>query len=101
MRVVAPETEIAGSRAIRNRCLNIELVGLALATIVSLCGVGLAYSAKIARLDEAAAAGRVILLPALRSPVDLEPALTMYESAYERSAVARALFNRATSAPRV
>jgi cell division protein FtsW (lipid II flippase)/cell division protein FtsI/penicillin-binding protein 2 len=101
MRVVAPEIEIADAPAAWNRPLNIELVGLAIATIVALSGIGLAYSAKLARLDEAASPGGVISLRALHSPVELEPALTMYDSAYERSAVARALFNRATAAPRL
>src|SRR6476646_10320587 len=101
MRVVAPEIEIADAPAAWNRPLNIELVGLAIATIVALSGIGLAYSAKLARLDEAVSPGGVISLRALHSPVELEPALTMYDSAYERSAVARALFNRATAAPRL
>src|SRR3982751_225804 len=99
MRVVAVETAITDPRATRNRSLNVELLGLAIATAVAMFGIGLAYSAKLTRLDEVASAGGVIPLHALRSPVQLEPALTMYDSAYERTAVARALFNRATAAP--
>jgi cell division protein FtsW (lipid II flippase)/cell division protein FtsI/penicillin-binding protein 2 len=99
MRVVAPETRTTDSRTTPNRSLNIELVGFAIATIVAISGVGLAYSAKMARLDEAASPGGVIPLQALHTPLELEPALTMFDSAYERAAVARALFDRATAAP--
>ena len=101
MRVIAPETGIAEMRATRIRPLNIELVALAIGSIVALSGIGLAYSAKMARLAEAGPTGAVIPLYALQSPEELEPALTMYDSAYERSAVARALFNHATTAPRL
>src|SRR3954469_2547044 len=97
MRVVTVETAAFDPRATGNRSLNIELLGLAIATTVAMFGIGLAYSAKLARLAEAAPSGGVIPLYALQSPSQLEPALTMYDSAYERGAVARALFSRATA----
>ena len=103
MRVIAPETEIPETRTTRNRPLNIELVGLAIATTVAIGGIGLAYAAKMARLDEAASSGGLIRLHALHSPAELEPALTMFESAYERSAVrtraVRARDGRAAARP--
>jgi cell division protein FtsW (lipid II flippase)/cell division protein FtsI/penicillin-binding protein 2 len=97
MRVVTVETAAFDPRATGNRSLNIELLGLAIATTVAMFGIGLAYSAKLARLAEAAPSGGVIPLYALQSSSQLEPALTMYDSAYERGAVARALFSRATA----
>ena len=99
MRVVAVEAAIADPPATRTRSLNIECLGLAIATAVAMFGIGLAYSAKLARLAETAPSGAVIPLYALESPAQLEPALTMYDSAYERTTVARALFSRATAAP--
>src|SRR6185295_11729431 len=101
MRVVAVEAAIADPPATRTRSLNIECLGLAIATAVAMFGIGLAYSARLARLAETAPSGAVIPLYALESPAQLEPALTMYDSAYERTTVARALFSRATAAPRL
>jgi cell division protein FtsW (lipid II flippase) len=97
MRVVTVEAAAFDRRATRNRSLNIELLGLAIATTVAMFGIGLAYSAKLARLAEVAPSGGVIPLYALQSASQLEPALTMYDSAYERGVVARALFGHATT----
>src|SRR3954467_15772422 len=99
MRVVTVETAAFDPRATGNRSLNIELLGLAIATTVAMFGIGLAYSAKLARLAEAAPSGGVIPLYALQSPSQLEPALTMYDSAYERGVVARARSGHATPPP--
>src|SRR4051812_718152 len=99
MRVVAVEAAIPDPHATRKRSLNIELLSLAIATIVAIFGIGLAYAAKLARLAEVAPSGGVIALDALQSPSELEPALTIYDAAYERATVARALFRRATAAP--
>ena len=99
MRVVAVETAVPDPPATRTRPLDIECLGLAIATAVATFGIGLASSAKLARLAETAPSGGVIPLYALQSAAQLEPALTMYDSAYERTTVARALFSRATAAP--
>ena len=74
MRVVAVDTAIADPSTTRTRSLNVECLGLAIATAVVMSGIGLAYWAKLARLAEVAPAGGVIPLYALQSPAQLEPA---------------------------
>jgi len=96
MRVVAADLVDAPRTAARARSLDVELLGLAAASIVVLFGVALTYAAKVGRLDEIAPAGGVVPLYALHAPSDLEPLLTMYDADYERKAAARALFGRAT-----
>jgi cell division protein FtsW (lipid II flippase)/cell division protein FtsI/penicillin-binding protein 2 len=95
MRVVAVDQIAVSGPARQLRSLNIELAGLAAATIVVLFGLGLAYSARVARLEEVTPPAGVIPLHALKAPADLEPALSMFDSPYERTFVARALFERA------
>jgi cell division protein FtsW (lipid II flippase)/cell division protein FtsI/penicillin-binding protein 2 len=102
MRVIAPEDAAARRPASRaERTLNIELLGLLIASAVVLVGVVLAHAAQVRRLAEIAPASGVVSLPGLTSPAELEPVLTMYESPVERQAVARALFLRATAGPRL
>jgi cell division protein FtsW (lipid II flippase)/cell division protein FtsI/penicillin-binding protein 2 len=98
MRVVAPDQISAPDTARPIRSLNIESLGLGAVSIAVLFGIALTYSAKVARLEEAAGSGGVIPLYALKAASDLEPALTMFDAAYERQFAARALFARATSA---
>ena len=98
MRVIAPSATVVRPQARRARTQNLELAGLAAATVVCVLGVLLAAVAKGARTDEPLAqsaattpAGPVIPLYALDGPADLEPALGMFTSAPERQAVARAI----------
>lgn len=93
MRVVAAEQIAAPAGRHTARALNIELAGLAAASIVVLLGVVLTLSAKIGS-PELGASGSVIRLDALNASTELEPALTMFESVHERQFVARALFER-------
>jgi cell division protein FtsW (lipid II flippase)/cell division protein FtsI/penicillin-binding protein 2 len=97
MRVLAVDQIVVPGPARQGRSLNIELLGLGAVTIVVLFGIVLTYSARVARLDEVAPAAGVIPLYALKTPADLEPALSMFDSSYERTFVARALFQRAAS----
>ena len=95
MRVVTADA-IAAPAAVRPRSLNIELLGLAAASAVVLFGIVLTYAAKVASVGVETSTG-VIQLQALKSASELEPALTMFESTYERQYVAQALFARATA----
>jgi cell division protein FtsW (lipid II flippase)/cell division protein FtsI/penicillin-binding protein 2 len=97
MRVVTADQVSAPATVRQIRGLNIEFIGLAAASIVVCFGLALTYSAKVARLGEAASPAGLIPLYQLKAPSDLLPALTMFESEYERAFVARALFERATS----
>lgn len=102
MRVIAPAEAVGiGLQARTLRALNLELLGLLAASVVVLCGLLLGHSAKVARLDEAAPAAGVIPLHALKAAADLEPALTMFASPFERQEAARALYGRATADPRL
>ena len=76
--------------------MNVELLGLLAASIVVFFGLVLAHAARSARLAETSG-GEVIALRALKSSQALEPLLTMYESPFERRAVARAIHQRALS----
>ncbi|HTM24612.1 MAG TPA: FtsW/RodA/SpoVE family cell cycle protein [Vicinamibacterales bacterium] len=98
MRVIDVARVEVRATARRPRALNIELVGLAAASIVVLFGIALVSAAKVARLKEVAAPETVIPLYALGSPADLDPVLTMFTSPEERQAAALALYRRATSA---
>ena len=97
MRVVPAGQPSVDRSAASSRSINIELLALAAVTIVVLLGIALTYSAKIGRLDEAAPPAGMIPLYALKGSADLEPALAMFESGYERKFVARALFERAAA----
>ncbi|OFW06571.1 MAG: hypothetical protein A3H96_12955 [Acidobacteria bacterium RIFCSPLOWO2_02_FULL_67_36] len=97
MRVIAPAPAFSRTSGRQQRSLNVELLGLAAASIVVLFGIVLAYAAKVARVDEVAPAGGVIPLYALASPADLEPVLTQFPSPIERQTAALALYRRATS----
>ena len=75
MRVIAPSATTIRPEARRVRTLNLELAGLAAATVVCVCGILLATAAKGARVDEpllqstaTTGAGSVIRLYALEGP---------------------------------
>jgi cell division protein FtsW (lipid II flippase)/cell division protein FtsI/penicillin-binding protein 2 len=91
MRVVTADQIAAPESARLTRSLNVELLGLAVVSIVVILGLVLTAAAKIDGLDPG---GGVIPLYALKGPSDLEPALTMFESPAARQAAARALFQR-------
>ena len=98
MRVLAAHDAAASAIERQPRALNIELLGLAAASIIVLFGMALTYAARIGSPDLAAEG--VIPLYALKAPADLDPALTMFESVHERQFVARALFQRASTPDR-
>ena len=108
MRVVAPaEPRHApvrppnpGLLRATTRALNIELLGLIASSVVVLSGVILTHAARTARLSETAPAGGTLAVNALRAPEEFERVLTMYESSFERRAVARALHRRAIAVDR-
>ena len=104
MRVIAPSATLIRPDARRARALNLELAGLAAASLVCVFGVLLAATARGGRVDEpvtqaAGAAGPASVVPlhALGSPADLEPALAIFASAAERQAVARAIHRHVTA----
>jgi cell division protein FtsW (lipid II flippase)/cell division protein FtsI/penicillin-binding protein 2 len=94
MRVVVADQPSVRSPARSVRSLNVELLALAAVTLVALFGIALACAARLARLDDGGPRESVIALNALSAAADLEPALSMVDSAYEKSFVARALFDR-------
>ena len=77
--------------------MNLELLGLAAATIVVLSGAALAFAARSASVS--VPADGTISLRTLTGPADLEPVLTMFVSTHERQTVARALYQHASAAP--
>jgi cell division protein FtsW (lipid II flippase)/cell division protein FtsI/penicillin-binding protein 2 len=101
MRVVSADLTSVASTGRRLRTLNFELLGLAVASVVVVFGFALTTAAKIGALD-VQPDDQVTPLYALTSAAALEPALSMFESAYERQFAARALFQRiATSEGRL
>src|SRR5436190_17278256 len=94
MRVIAPTVQSIRPDARRARAMNLELLGLAAATIVVVFGIALAFAAKSAGTSAPAAA---IRLQALTGPADLDPVLAMFPSTYERQVVGRALYRYASS----
>ena len=97
MRVLAADRRPLRAAARHTRALNIELLGLAAASIIVLFGIALTYAGQDRLRRSSRRRTRRSRCHALKAPADLEPALTMFESAYERQFVARALFERATS----
>ena len=112
MRVIMPASSPSRHRLERStRAATIELLGLTLSTIVVLAGVLLTYVGQTQAVQTQAvqtqpvetiqsdpATGPLVNLSRLRGAEDLAPLLTMFESPFERNAVARALYRRATSA---
>lgn len=96
MRVVTAGESPVPVATRHRRPLNIELLGVAAASLVVLFGIVLTYAAKTGAVD--LAADTVVPLYALKGPADLEPVLTMFDAPYERQFAARALYERATSA---
>jgi cell division protein FtsW (lipid II flippase)/cell division protein FtsI/penicillin-binding protein 2 len=98
MRVIAPAEAGRVRPASRvRRSLNVELLGLLVATLVAVSGVVLARSGKAGRLGDVAPAATIVPLHALKSPADVEPLLTTFTSTVERQAAARAIYRRATA----
>lgn len=97
MRVVTADYTSAAPTGRRVRSLDIELLGLLAASAVIMLGVVLTGAARLGALDERPG-DEIVALNTLKSATPLEPALTMFESAYERQFAARALFAR-VSAP--
>ena len=105
MRVIAPAESLPRRRRFVfarphaapsvKRGLNIEVLGLVVATVVVLSGLILTHAARTARLAETAPPSGVTALHALKGSDELEPLLTMYASPFERQAVARSLHQRA------
>ena len=100
MRVIEADVAARPATDRPRRALDIELAGLAAASLVVLFAIVLTSAAKAGRLDEVAPAGGIVPLNALHSSADLEPLLTMYDADSERQFVARALFDRAADAER-
>jgi cell division protein FtsW (lipid II flippase)/cell division protein FtsI/penicillin-binding protein 2 len=104
MRVIASSADAAvpgGLGRTTVRTSNLELLGLAAASIVVLTGVLLTVSGRVARLEADAPDGTTVVhLNQLQTPAGLEPVLTMFEVPFERQAIARALFARAADRDR-
>ena len=96
MRVVNAAPDRVPHAARHVRVMNFELIGLFAASVVVLCGVALTWAARI-NAPDLEPAGGVIPLHALKGAADLEPALTMFETAQERQYAARELFARISS----
>ena len=94
MRVIAPAVHSIRPEARRVRAMNLELLGLAVASIVVLFGVALAFAAKSGGVR---VPGDAVALQALKAPSDLDRVLEMFPSSYERQVVSRALFRHAST----
>jgi cell division protein FtsW (lipid II flippase)/cell division protein FtsI/penicillin-binding protein 2 len=97
MRVVNADTIPPPATGPRVRSLNLEVLGLAIASIALLCGVALTWAAKI-NAPDLDPTGGVIPLYAIEDAAALEPALSMFDSPVDRQFAARAIFRR-VSAP--
>jgi cell division protein FtsW (lipid II flippase)/cell division protein FtsI/penicillin-binding protein 2 len=98
MRVITPADAGRVRPASRvRRSLNIELLGLLVATCVVMGGLALARAGKAGRLGDLAPAGTIVPLHALEGPAAVEPLLTMFPSTFERQSVGRAIYRRATA----
>ena len=103
MRVVttAPAGPARGPRTARAaRAANVELLALLACSMVVLLGLYLTLAGRLEQLGRTAGDARVNLL-ALQSPDELLPLLPMFEQRTERQVVARALYARAVSQPRL
>ena len=76
MRVIAPVVIRVRPEVRRMRALNVELVGLAVSTLLVIVGVMLAFTATLWRTAEDQS---VVALYAIKGPADLEPILTMFD----------------------
>jgi cell division protein FtsW (lipid II flippase)/cell division protein FtsI/penicillin-binding protein 2 len=97
MRVIAPSVPVISPTARRARALNLELMGLLVASIVVTVGVLLTLSARVTRTDATGA----LSLTTVKLAAQLEPSLTMFDTPAERQVVAAALFARVRSEPRL
>ena len=100
MRVYTPPPRPAPTRRPSRRATLIELAGLAAASVAIAAGLLLTAAGKLRSLDVSESdvtSGRILHLPSLRSAADLTPRLAMITVPFERDAVARALYARATA----
>jgi cell division protein FtsW (lipid II flippase)/cell division protein FtsI/penicillin-binding protein 2 len=97
MRVIEPAVERVRPEVRRARASNLEFLGLLAASAIVTFGILLTFAARAGQIPAASPADGVVPLHALSSPIDLEPLLVMYSSAYERQFVARAIHQRVTS----
>src|SRR5687768_5038735 len=100
MRVYTPPSR--ASRAVRpsRRATVIEFAGLAAASLVVAVGILLTASGSLRSVDVSeadVASGRVVHLPSLPNAAALNSRLTMITVPFERDAIARALYARATA----
>jgi len=88
----------AGRAASAVRAANVEVLGVAVCSLVILFGFWLTTLGRLEQLRTATATTSPVLnLRTLRTPEDLLPLLTMFEDRTERAAAARALFRRAVA----
>src|SRR5688500_4178194 len=99
MRVYKPPLRLTRARR-PSRATVIELAGLAAASVVVIAGLLLTAAGSLRSVDVSEAdvtSGRILHLPSLRDAASLTAHLTMIEVPFERDAVARALYARATA----
>ncbi len=100
MRVIVPAAAPPRRSVRSTRAATLELLGLTAATVVMLVGLLLTYAGQTQSAETIHAelsSGALINLRQLHSANDLVPRLTMFGSPFERDAVARAVYRRATS----
>jgi cell division protein FtsW (lipid II flippase) len=98
MRVITPAPIRVRPEVRRARAITVELLGLIAASLIVTFGIALAFAGKAGRAGEDGPAENLVPLHGLRSPADLEPLLSMFESPHERQVVAQALYRRVTTA---
>jgi cell division protein FtsW (lipid II flippase) len=100
MRVYTPPPRPSQVRRPSRRATVIEFAGLAAATVAVVAGLWLTASGRLQSVEVSQAdvtSGRILHLPSLRSAAALTPRLAMIAVPFEREAVARALYARATA----
>src|SRR5688500_6055202 len=100
MRVYTPPPRPSLVRRPSRRATVIELAGLAAASVAIAAGLLLPAAGKLRSVDVTESdvtSGRILHLPSLRNAADLIPQLAMIRVPFEREAVARALYARATA----
>lgn len=100
MRVYKPPPRLTQAARPSTRATLIELAGLAAASVVIVAGLLLTAAGSLRSVDVSEAdlaSGRILHLPSVRDAAALTPRLAMIEVPFERDAVARALYARATA----